>query len=112
MYQKNPKLGQLQAKVDPETLIPSIIFLCVVLLDFSQFPRAALSNRNIMRVTFVVINILLTMLKKKHNFNNILHVTPYVQNIAILICNQCKVINEIFIYIFHAMSSKSYIFYP
>ena len=35
MYQKNPKLGQLQAKVDPETLIPSIIFFHVVLLDFA-----------------------------------------------------------------------------
>lgn len=56
-----------------------------------------------MGVSFVVINILVTMLKKKHNFNNILHITPYVQNISILICNLCKVINEIFFFSYHVL---------
>lgn len=61
MYLKNPKSRQALAKIDPE--VPRyLIFLVLCYLTWhSQFPRVALSNRNIMQLTFLNLNILVTM---------------------------------------------------
>lgn len=58
--------GRLWARVDPET--PGchqesfLVLWCLSL--HSQFPRAALSERNRIRVTFLNLNILVTMFKE------------------------------------------------
>lgn len=112
MYLKNPESGQALGKCWPRSSKMSlVIFLVLCCLTWhSQFPRAVLSNKNTMQVTFVHLNILVTLFKKIKRDDNfdIFHLTRYAQNTSIWHIISIKIINEILCILLHAKSSKSF----
>lgn len=68
-----------------------------------------LLKKIIIQGTYVILNFVVAILKKKKetgktNFNNILYVTQYIQNVITSTCNQCKVIKEYVIFLFFVLN--------